>query len=45
MKTDIYFYHSSLISAYNKKCFRKFIEKIKTNSLRTISVFFENRDV
>jgi hypothetical protein len=43
MKTNIHFYHISLISSYNEMFQTKVVEKIKTHIL--CSVTFENRAV
>jgi len=43
MKTNIHFYHTSLSSSYNEKCF-KVVENIKTHILYFVT-FFKNRAV
>ena len=46
MKTNIHFYHISLIYSYNEKCFRQICREIKTHILVSVSFFFfENRAV
>jgi hypothetical protein len=39
MKTNIPFYHISLNSSQNEKCFRKVVEKIKTCILCSKTLF------
>ena len=41
----MHFYHISLISSYNKKCFRQTLQRKSKHTSHVQIVFFENREI